>query len=57
MEGSEINWIGILVFTVVSISSIIFIFLVTFLLVERKNPLDYFRKKNVKKVNSGAKFG
>ena len=57
MEGSEINWISILVFAGTSIASIIFIFLVTFLLVERKNPLDYFRKKNVKKVNSGAKFG
>ena len=57
MEGSEINWIGILVFAGVSIASIIFIFFATFLLVERKNPLDYFRKKNVKKVNSGAKFG
>ena len=57
MEGSEINWIGILVFTVVSISSIVFIFLAIFLLTERKNPLDYFRKKDVKKVNSGAKFG
>jgi len=57
MEGTEINWIGILVFACTSISSIIFIFLVTFCLVERKNPLDYFRKKDVKKVNSGAKFG
>tara|TARA_B100001057_G_scaffold147765_1_gene147688 strand:+ start:6509 stop:6682 length:174 start_codon:yes stop_codon:yes gene_type:complete len=57
MEGIDINWIGILVFAGTSIGSIIFIFFATFLLVERKNPLDYFRKKDVKKVNSGAKFG
>ena len=57
MDGPEINYWIIFLFTVVSISSIIFIFLATFLLTERKNPLDYFRKKDVKKVNSGAKFG
>ena len=57
MEGPEINYWIIFLFTVVSISSIVSIFLVIFLLTERKNPLDYFRKKDVKKVNSGAKFG
>tara|TARA_B100001094_G_scaffold182352_1_gene176704 strand:+ start:17792 stop:17965 length:174 start_codon:yes stop_codon:yes gene_type:complete len=57
MEGVEINWIGIFLFAGVSIGSIIFIFIVAFSIAERKNPLDYFRKKSDKKVNSGAKFG
>ena len=56
MDGPEIDYWIIFLFTVASIGSIVFIFLVTFLLTERKNPLDYFRKKDVKKVNSGAKF-
>ena len=58
MEGPEINYWIIFLFTFGSIFSIISIFVVIHWISIRKNPLDFFRrKKDDKKVNSGAKFG
>ena len=57
MEGTDINWIGIILFSIVSIGSIVGMFFTIFLITERKNPMDYLRKKDKKSVNSGAKFG
>ena len=58
MESPEIDYWIIFLFTFCSIFSTVFIFMVIHWISIRKNPLDFlFRKKDTKKVNSGAKFG
>lgn len=58
MESPEIDYWIIFLFTFGSIFSVVSIFVAIHWISIRKNPLDFlFRKKDIKKVNSGAKFG